>query len=150
VSRIAALSLAIVALLAAGCGGSSKEDYEEEIDKVQLSLEERFTEIGRDIQSSGELKNAAPELEKGAKALDETVADLKEIDAPDDAEEAHDKFVQGVGLLADDFQEAAQAAGANDRPRLLRVFGDIQSSEGARLIAEADDELKDAGYDVEE
>ncbi len=149
-SRIVALSLAIVALLAAGCGGSSKEDYEEEIDNVGQTLDEQFTEIGRDIQASGGLRRAAPEVEKGAAALDDAAAELEEIDPPDDAESAHDKIVRGVGLLADDFRDAARAAGANNAPRVLQLFGDIESSEGFRMIVEARDDLKDAGYDVEE
>ena len=149
-SRILAISLAAVALLAAGCGGSDKEDYEQEIDQVGQTLDEQFTEIGRDIQASGGLKRAAPEVEKGAEALDEAVADLKEIDPPGDAKSAHEKIVQGVGLLADDFREAGQAAGANNAPRVLRLFGSIESSEGFRMIVEARDELREAGYDVEE
>jgi hypothetical protein len=149
-SRIVALLLAAVALVAAGCGGSSEEDYEGEIDQIGQTLDEQFTEIGRDIQASGGLRRAAPEVEKGADALDEAVADLKEIDPPDDAEAAHDKIVRGVGLLAEDFREAGRAAGANDAPRVLRLFGDIESSEGFRMIVEARDELRDAGYDVEE
>ena len=148
-SRVLAVFLAAVALVAAGCGGSDKEDYEEEIDKVGQTLDEQFTEIGRDIQASGGLKRAAPEVEKGAEALDDAVADLEEIDPPDDAEAAHGKIVRGVGLLADDFREAGRAAGENDAPRVLRLFGDIESSEGFRMIVEARDDLREAGYDVE-
>ena len=149
-SRYLALCLALLALVVPGCGGDSKEDYEKEIDKVGQTLDEQFTEIGRDIQASGGLKNAAPEVEKGADALDDAAAELKDIDPPDDAEKAHDKIVQGVGLLADDFRSAAKAAGANNAPRVLRLFGNIESSEGFKRIVEAREQLKDAGYDVEE
>jgi hypothetical protein len=147
--RLCAVLLAATALLGAGCGGTSKEDYEEEIDDIGQTLDEQFTQIGRDIQSSGGLRNAAPDVEKGAVALDDAVGELEEVDPPDDADSAHEKIIEGVGLLADDFRAAAQAAGENDAPRVLRLFGDIQSSEGFQRIVEARDELREAGYDVE-
>jgi hypothetical protein len=147
--RLCAVVLAATALLGVGCGGTSKEDYEEEIDDIGQTLDEQFTQIGRDIQSSGGLRNAAPDVEKGANALDDAVGDLEEVDPPDDAESAHEKIIEGVGLLADDFRAAAQAAGENDARRVLRLFGDIQSTEGFQRIVEARDELREAGYDVE-
>ena len=149
-TRSLALGLAVVTLIAAGCGGTSKEDYEEEIDGVSETLDEQFTEIGRDIQESGSLENAAGEVRKGAVVLDEAAADLEGIDPPDDAEEAHAKIVDGVAALADDFREAARAARANDAPRVIELFGDLESSEGFKKILAARQDLKDAGYDVEE
>jgi len=149
-TRFLALGLVVVALVAAGCGGTSEEDYEDEIDRVGQTLDEQFTEIGRDIQESGSLKNAAGDVRKGAEALDEAVADLEDVDPPDDAEDAHAKIVDGIGSLADDFREAARAADANDAPRVIELFGDLESSEGFKKILEARQDLKDAGYDVEE
>jgi hypothetical protein len=145
-----AIGLATVALVAAGCGGTSKEDYEKEIDGIGQTLDEQFTDIGRDIQSSGSLENAADDVEKGADALDDAAADLEDIDPPDDAEEAHAKIVAGVRSLADDFREAARAAGANDAQKVLDLFGNIEASEGFKKIQEARAELKDAGYNVEQ
>jgi hypothetical protein len=147
--RLCAVVLAAATLIGAGCGGTSKEDYEEEIDGIGQTLDEQFTQIGRDIQASGGLENAAPDVDRGADALDDAVADLEEVDPPDDAEDAHEKIIEGVGLLADDFRAAAQAAGENDAPRVLKLFGDIQATEGFQRIVEARDELRDAGYDVE-
>ena len=149
-TRFLALGLAVLALIAAGCGGTSKEDYEEEIDRVGKTLDEQFTEIGRDIQASGSLENAAGDVRKGAEALDEAVAGLEDIDPPDDAEDAHAKIVDGVAALADDFREAARAASANNAPKVIELFGDLESSEGFKKILEARRDLRDAGYDVEE
>jgi hypothetical protein len=150
-TRLLALLMTTIALVAAGCGGgTSKEDYEEEVSKIGDTLEEQFNEIGRDIQSAGDLKNAAPEIEKGAQALDDTAADLDEIDPPDDASDAHDKIVSGVEDLADDFRAAANAAEAENAQKVLSLFGDIQASDGAKKITEARQELKDQGYDVQE
>lgn len=144
-----AMGLATVALLAAGCGGTSEEDYEKEIDRLVVTLDEQVTEIGRDIQSSGNLENAAADVEKGADTLDEAAADLEDIDPPDDADDAHTKIVAGLKSLAGDFREAARAAGANDAQKVLALFADIEASEGFKKIDEARNELKAAGYDVE-
>ena len=147
-SRATALLLA--AVVAAGCGGTSKEDYEREIDQIGKTLEQQFTGIGRDIQSSGSLQRAAPQVEEGAEALDEAAAELEELEPPEDAEGAHRKIVNGIETLADDFRAAARAAAANDTDALLKLFGDIARSEGARKIAAARRELERAGYDVGE
>ena len=147
--RPLAICLAALALLAAGCGGTSKEDYEDEVDQIGETLDEQFTEIGRDIQESGNLKLAADEVAKGAEVLDDAAAELDDIDPPDDAEEAHVKVVDGVRLLADDFRAASRAAAANDAEKVLELFGDIESSEGFRKILEAREDLEAAGYDVE-
>ena len=148
--RPLATCLAALALFAGGCGGTSKEDYEKEIDEVGTTLDEQFTEIGRDIQESGDLERAADEVAKGAEALDEAAAELEDIEPPDDAEEAHGKVVDGVELLADDFRAASRAAAANDAEKVLELFGNIESSEGFKKIVEARDDLKKAGYNVEE
>ena len=149
--RLAAgFALLAIAALAAGCGGTSKEDYEREIDEIGTTLERQFTEIGRDIQSSGSLRQAAPEVDKGAQALDEAATDLEEVEPPEDAETAHAKIVDGIETLADDYRKAARAAESNDTKALLELFGNIGASEGARKIAEAREDLKKAGYDVEE
>lgn len=146
--RAVVLCLAALALIASGCGGTSKEDYEEEIDAVGQQLDEEFTDIGRELQMSGGLEKAAPELRRGASALDEAVDDLEGLEPPDDAEKAHDKIVEGVRLLARDFRSAAPAAARGDVRRVLQLFGSIESSRGYRLILEARDDLRDAGYDV--
>ena len=145
-----AAGLAAVALVAAGCGGTSKEDYEGELDQIGESLDEQLTEISRDVQSSGSLENAADDIEKGADALDEAAGDFDDIDPPDDAEDAHAKIVDGVEALAGDFREAADAARANDAATVLELFSDIEASEGFKKIDEARKQLKAEGYNVSE
>jgi hypothetical protein len=147
--RAWAALLAALALVAAGCGGTSKDDYEKKVDAVGKTLDDQFTEIGRDIQSAGSLPKAAGDVEKGADALDEAAADLDDIDPPDDAKDAHEKIVGGVELLADDFRAASKAAASNDTAKVLELLGGLETSKGFKQITQARNELKDAGYDVE-
>ena len=149
-SRPAAAMLAVLALVAAGCGGTSKEEYEEQIDEIGTELDRQFTGIGREIQGSGSLRKAAPEVDNGAEALDEAADDLEDVEPPDDAQAAHNKIVAGIRTLANDFRKAARAAASNDTKALLELFGNIGASKGARTIAEARKDLEDAGYDVAE
>ena len=148
-ARPAALLAALV-LAASGCGGTSKEEYEQQVDEIGTTLDRQFTGIGRDIQDSGSLRNAAPEVEKGAEALHDAAADLEDVEPPDDARAAHGKIVKGIEILADDFRKVARAAESNDTRALLDLFGNIGASEGARKIAEAREDLEKAGYEVEE
>jgi hypothetical protein len=148
-SRYLALGLAAAALIAAGCGGTSKDEYEDEINRIGETLEQEFTRIGRDLQSSGGVENAADEVREGAEAYDAAAAELEDIDPPDDAEDAHAKIVGGVELLADDLREAARAAAADDAAGVQTVFASLESREGFRRILEARNELKSAGYAVD-
>jgi hypothetical protein len=148
-SRYLALGLAAAALVAAGCGGTSKDDYEDEINRIGETLDEEFTQIGRELQASGGLANAADEVREGAEAYDAAAAELEDIEPPEDAEEAHAKIVAGVELLADDLRVAARAAAADDAARVQELFADLESREGYRRILEAREELETAGYAVE-
>jgi hypothetical protein len=147
--RAVAAGLAALSFAVAGCGGTSKEDYQQEIDEVVQQRDDQFTEIARNIQASGSLESAAADIEKGAEALDDAAADLEDIEPPDDAEDAHQKIVDGFDTLAEDFRAAAQAASANDARRVLDLFGNFEASAGFRKIEQARKELRDAGYDVE-
>lgn len=144
-----ATALAAVALVAPGCGGTSKEEYEKEIDRIGTTLDEQSTQIERDLQTSGGLPNAADDVEKGADALDEAADDLDDVDPPDDAQEAHERIVGGVRLLGDDFRQAAEAARLGDSRTVLELFGEFAARDGFRRIEAGLEQLADAGYDVD-
>jgi hypothetical protein len=93
--RLPALCLAALALLGAGCGESEREKYEGEMDEIGQRLERELTQVGRDIQSSGGLELAAPEIEKGADLLDRTARELAELEPPEDARRPHARIVSG-------------------------------------------------------
>ena len=145
-----ALCLVVLALVAGGCGESEKEKYEKGVDEIGQTLEKEFAQIGRDIQASGGLENAAPEIEESAELLDEAAADLEELDPPGDAERAHRLITAGVNQLAAEFRDAADAALAGRLQPVLDLFSDVEASEGAKRIEAARRELERKGYDVEE
>ena len=148
--RALAVAAAAAALFAAGCGGDDKEDYVKEFNEVGRTLERTLTSLGTDITGSTDPKQIGTKLDQGARALDSAARDLDEIEPPDDAQSAHDKIVSGVRDLAQTFRKGADEAQKGDLTELVDTFSSIQGSQGASKIQEAQRELRDKGYDVDE
>lgn len=149
-TRALALAASVLALFAAGCGGDDKEDYVAEFNKVGTTLEKTLTSLGTDLTGSTDPKQIASKLEEGAKALESAASDLDEIEPPDDAKQAHEKIVSGVNDLANTFEKGASEAKKGDLTKLVDTFSSIQGSGGAAKIQEAQKELRDKGYKVDQ
>lgn len=148
--RALALAVSSVALAVAGCGGDDKEEYVQEFNKVGATLEKTLTSLGTDITGSTDPKQIGGKLDQGAKALDDAAKELDGIEPPDDAQAAHDKIVSGVEDLAGTFRKGADQAQSNDLTELVETFSSIEGSQGASKIQQAQKELRDKGYDVDE
>lgn len=149
-TRVLTLSLAALALLAAGCGGddgSSKEDYEREVQTVGDTLQRTFGELGSSISGSGSTEQAATKLEEGAASLDKAAADFRNIDPPSEIEDSHNKIVSGLEALADEFRKGAQAAEGGDLQELLQFAQGLQGSDAVRQVTEAGNDIESKGYD---
>ncbi|HYF24585.1 MAG TPA: hypothetical protein VD931_02495 [Baekduia sp.] len=150
-TRVFAAVSCALALLVAGCGGGpDKDEYVKEFNQVGNTLERTLTSLGTDITGSTDPKEIGTKLDDGAKALDDAAKELDELEPPDDAQEAHDKIVSGVQDLAKTFRTGADQARSNDLSKLVTTFSSIEGSAGATKIKEAQQELKDKGYKVEE
>jgi hypothetical protein len=148
-SRLAPVAVA-VALVVSGCGGggTSKNDYVESLNKAQATLTTQLTDIGNGI-SAGDTAAAAAQLDKGGKAVDAAADDFNAIEPPDDAASAHKKIVDGLHKLAGTFRDAADAARDKDMDKLSKTLSDIQTSDGAKELQEAQNELVANGYKVQ-
>ena len=149
-TRAFALAASVVALAIAGCGGDDKEDYVKEFNKVGNTLEKTLTSLGTDLTGSTDPKQIAGKLDEGAKALEDAADELDGIEPPDDAEKAHDKIVSGVKDLSATFEKGASEAKSGDLTKLVKTFSSIQGSQGASKIQEAQKELRDKGYKVDQ
>lgn len=149
-TRALAVAASALALFAAGCGGDDKEDYVKEFNKVGTTLERTLTSLGTELTGSTDPKQIATKLEEGAKALTDAAGDLDGIDPPGDAEQAHEKIVSGVKDLAGTFKKGAGEAKSGDLSKLVETFSGIQGSQGATKIQEAQKELRDKGYKVDQ
>lgn len=148
--RPLAVASCVLALVVAGCGGEDKEEYVNEFNKVGTTLERTLTSLGSDLTGSTDPKQIAGKLDDGAKALEDAATNLDRIDPPDDAEQAHDKIVSGVKDLAATFEKGADQARAGDLTKLVDTFSSLQGSQGASKIQEAQKELRDKGYEVDQ
>jgi hypothetical protein len=153
--RPLAALLALVALVAAGCGGGSdkpsKQDratYTKQIDQVRNTLNDTFTSIGEDITKGSSAKQIGDKLDEGSKALENAANQFDKIDAPSDAQAAHDKLVDGLHKLSDVFAQSAAAARKGDTAELAKSLQNVQNSTGAKEITQATDELRKKGYNL--
>jgi hypothetical protein len=141
--------LAVAALLAAGCGSGSKNDYVNSLNKATTALQKSLSGIGTDLGSGGVGPALAKKLEAGGTAIDNAADDFNGIKPPSNAKHAHGQIVDGLHKLAGTFRDAAKAARANDLSKLSQTVSGIETSAGAQEIQKAEDELKAAGYKVD-
>ena len=151
-TRVLTLSLAALALLAAGCGGddgASKEDYEREVQTVGDTLQRTFGELGSSISGSGSTEQAATKLEEGAASLDKAAADFRDIEPPSEIEDSHNQIVSGLEALADEFRKGAKAAEGGDLQELLQFAQGLPGSDAVRQVTEAGNDIESKGYDFD-
>jgi hypothetical protein len=132
-------------LAAAGCGSGSKNDYVQSVNKAEASLQKSLSGLsGIGASSSG--AQVATQLEQGGSALDAAADDFNKIKPPDDAKHAHGKIVDGLHKLAGTFRDAAKSAKSNDLTAVAKTLTDVGTSEGAKELQAAQDELVANGY----
>ncbi len=136
---------ALAAVALAGCGNGSKNDYVQSVNKAEASLQKSLSSLSG-IGSSSSGAQVATTLEQGGKALDAAADDFNGIKPPDNAKKAHVKIVDGLHKLAGTFRDAAKSAKSNDLTAVAKALTDVATSEGAKEIQSAQDELVAAGY----
>lgn len=170
--RVVLFLLAATVLLPAlaGCGGGgggdtlSKEDYSARVAGVGDTLEASFADVvsqggalaGGDISSLDDVEGALGSLGDVLRAADDSLQgaadELEGLNPPDDAQSAHDKLVEGLRLLADEFGKLAETVEAGDLAEIetaAAAFQNIDQTEAFTILQEATDELKAKGYDIE-
>jgi hypothetical protein len=143
-------SLAALALAACGGSGTSKNDYVKSLNKAEAALQKSLQDVGGAVNASGGGTAVAAKLQAGGKALDDAADNFNTIKPPSDAKHAHGEIVDGLHKLAGTFREAASAAKANDLTKAASTLSGALSGAGAQEIQKAQDELKAAGYKVQD
>ncbi|HMJ35721.1 MAG TPA: hypothetical protein VK501_17575 [Baekduia sp.] len=143
----------LLALIAAGCGGSggaatSKDDYGKQLAQAGQTLQKTFADISDQTGSGTSAKQIGDRLDRGAAALDDAAKKFDAIEPPSDAKSAHQKLVDGLKELAGVFRQGAAAARKNDTASLTKSLQGLSTSAGVKKITEAQQELKDKGIQV--
>lgn len=104
-----AATVLLAALLVAGCGGTSKAEYETEVGKIGTSVEKDLDKLDSGTPS--------PEvIDEVQGTLEEAADDLEGIDPPSEVSELHDDLVEvlrDTAALFDDLSPLMEKATSN-------------------------------------
>jgi hypothetical protein len=140
-----AVSAVIVAVLVAGCGGSSapsRADYGKDVDKICKTLEDRVDAIQRDTPSTTEAIVAyADQL---ARTLDDGVRELKAVERPDGedgvkAQRWLDELQRQADAIKPALAALKDAARRKDAAAIKRAVARIQGIDSSRVDQLASD-----------
>jgi hypothetical protein len=136
-------------LLAAGCGGSSREDYQQDLAKAGTIVERALAKMPADEQTSV----TPDQVHELADQLRDASGELDGLDAPDDAAAAQAKLERGLANVADAFDgladDLAKAKDEDARAELFVAFAaNAKIDDAFNDIAAAQTELAAKGYHV--
>src|SRR5688500_5856811 len=130
--RAATIAICLTAALA-GC--SSTDDYVDDVNEIQERVIEASNAVGSDLDASK--KEIVDQLETAEAEAEEAVADLQEVDVPEDAKKGHEELVKGFEdlekLYADVRREIDSSSGG-------AAFEELRS-EGAEIDKKIDQAL---------
>lgn len=146
-----------VGLIAPACGGGgdrlTKQEYEQEVSEIGDRFEDTAQEIFTDpsLQNPTDLDESAATIREGADLFRDAADEFDDLNPPEDAEDAHDRLVEGIRGFADDLETAAQSfedGNLNAMQEIGQKFtdGSLQSME---TIQSAIEELQRLGYNPE-
>jgi PBP1b-binding outer membrane lipoprotein LpoB len=139
------LSIAVAALLLAGCGGDerlTKEEYAQKVREVYADVQEAFraTNVPR-----GELPSR---VEAAQEQLRDSAEELDGVEPPEDVATEHSQLVDGMRRYADDLDRLRNAAESGDQRTVEDFNSRIAQNEAVEQIAEAAERMKFKGYDL--
>lgn len=144
--RFLLFALALLAIVAGGCGGSerlSKTEYEQELKGAGVELSNASTALAQ-ASTGPEYVAGVEQVQAG---LRKAADDLDGVNPPEDVDAANDRLVDALRGLADEFDKVKQAAATG--PKAARAAGArlarSQPSEDARTAVL---EIQRRGYDV--
>ena len=148
-----ALALAL-GLFVAACGGGgdggggdrlSRDDYMAKVTAVGEKMSGTLEGLG---ETPSDPEAGAKQFEELSAALKGAADELLALNPPEDAEAAHEKFAEGISLLADEIAKAGEGLAGGDLSAALTFVSGLASSEAMAKIQEAADELEKAGYEI--
>lgn len=149
--------LAFVLAFAAGCGGDgggggggelSKSEYQEKVQAVGETLSKSIDDLGSAVSGSGNLEEAASQIQTLQDALNGAADDLAALDAPSDVDSAHDKLVEGIHGFADSLGDLESAMADGNLEEIQEFQTDFAESDAVKKISDATEELGEKGYKI--
>jgi cell fate (sporulation/competence/biofilm development) regulator YlbF (YheA/YmcA/DUF963 family) len=113
------LPVLALALAFAACGESAK--FTDDFNEAQKPLEALMADMG---SAAGSPDSA--QMNKIADGLDDTVARMRDLEAPDDAKDEFDTFLKEVSASADTMRDVGKAVDAKDVEKMTDAVSKLQ------------------------
>ena len=126
------LGAAALTLVACSEDTDEKNDYVDEVNEVQTTLQDEIANLAQTPRSPEELVTFYDET---VASLESAVASLEDIEPPDDVAELHDKLVTEIQGLADVISGAVDEIKQGGAAAVPGAVGQL-ATEGSRLQAE--------------
>jgi hypothetical protein len=139
---------AMLAVLAAGCGGSSqmsKADYEAKIQAAGQQVQDAVAKISSSMSSMTELAKQVGVAEVAAK---KAADDLDSLNPPADVADDNDKLVRALRTIDVQLKKLAQAAKDTDQVAAAQAAEAIQNAPEIKAGQAAVNDMKKKGYKV--
>jgi hypothetical protein len=120
------VATAAVALVAAGCGNSEKNDYVDKVNEIQTNLQTQATDA---ISSAPANPAQAGELVKKLQSLFSDAADqLAAVDPPSDVADLHQQLVDKVREVSDQIGKVADAFDSGNPQQIQQAATELQTA----------------------
>lgn len=150
-----ALALAL-GLFAAACGGGdggsagggdrlSKDDYVAKVTAVGEKMSGTLEGLG---ETPADPEAGAEQFAELGEALKGAADELAALNPPEEVQAAHEKFAEGISMLADEISKAGEGMMGGDLGAALTFVSGLAGSEAMKKIQEAAEEFEKAGYDI--
>src|SRR5262245_41745966 len=121
--RAVVVCAAILSLLgAAGCGSDTKEsnDYVAAINKVQTDFANNVQKVGTSSEAGSDPAAAAKKTFNDlSDAIDKVIADLKDVDPPNDVKDLHNELISEMEEFNSQVGKAADSLDSKDPQAIL-------------------------------
>ena len=137
-ARAAVLCLALLSLVAAGCGNDSKatNDYVSAINKVQTDFANNVRQVGSRPAGGDPAKAAKNTFTSLQATIDKAIADLKGVKAPDKVQSLHNDLIAEMTQFENDVKAAGDSLKSKDPKAIAAAqskFASSSSSLGTRI-----------------
>ena len=130
--RVAAICLAALSLVAAGCGGDTKKnnDYVDAVNKAQTDLVSNVQKVGSGSTTSGSDPAAAAKktFDDLTGAIDKFISDLKGVTPPDEVKTLHNDLISEVTQVEDEVKSAGSSLDSKNPQTIITAMSKLSTS----------------------
>ena len=144
--KLTALVAGLAVVAASGCSSTdTKNDYVDTVNGIQASALDAFNAATTTTPQN--TKELVEQLEAGATALEDAVAELEAVEVPEEAQDGHPKLVRGIDDLRQLFEDTAAAVAKGGTADAFAAVTEL-STAGARIGSDIDQTISQINRDL--